>query len=251
MREHLARIALTLGAAGFRAEATTLLSRILAGADSGSPANLARTRPGTNDDLAGAGLGFPADLAGPGAGWPVDLVGADLAAFGGACAVVGRRDEAERWFAAARELADGHRSNWTVRLPLVWALTECGREEEARAVPDEGQGVPKGQHAGVEWLVCLLRRGETDLVRLLLEERSVRYEPDKSHTAGKSWFDDWTAARAFAVYGQPDLLRLWADVRQASVREHLPLAERVAAEGRPTGPDPSQLTDLTAGHAIS
>lgn len=85
------------------------------------------------------------------------------------------------------------------------------------------------------WLVCLLRRGETELVRELIGERSGPKDPNKPHTYGVRWFDDWTAARALTVYGQPDLLRLWGDVNGAWVRDDLPVAERIAAEGRPTG----------------
>lgn len=46
---------------------------------------------------------------------------------------MGRHERSERWFASAREAADARRSNRKVRLPLVWALTECGREQEAHA----------------------------------------------------------------------------------------------------------------------
>ncbi|MEU4232385.1 hypothetical protein AB0F17_49505 [Nonomuraea sp. NPDC026600] len=63
------------------------------------------------------------------------------------------------------------------------------------------------------------------------------------------WFDGWTAARALTIYGQPELLRLWGDINQSWVEDDLPVAERIAAEGRPTGPTFGQLTDLAAQHA--
>lgn len=209
---HLARIALALGAAGFDAEAAAVLPRA--------------------DD----GLAEVSDAA-------------DLAALAGACAVLGRRERAERWFAAARQAADAHRSNWGIRLPLIWALTECGREQEARIVLDEGVGAPRGRHHGVPWLVCLLRRGETGLVRELIGERSEPEDPNRPHAFGVRWFDDWTAARALTVHGQPELLRLWGEVNRAWVRDDLQVAERIAAEGRPTAPTDDQLTDLAAQHA--
>ncbi|MFG1956929.1 BRCT domain-containing protein [Nonomuraea sp. NPDC049028] len=209
---HLARVALALGAAGFGAEAAAAF-------------------PYADDDLAQVSDG------------------ADLAAVAGACAVLGRHERAERWFAAAREAADAHRSNWEVRLPLVWALTECGREQEARAVLDEGAGTPGGRYHGVPWLVCLLRRGETELVRELIGERSEPDDPNERHEYGVRWFDDWTAARALTLNGQPDLLRLWGDINRTWVRDDLPMAERIAAEGRPAGPTDDQLTDLAAQHA--
>ncbi|TDD12044.1 hypothetical protein E1292_02635 [Nonomuraea deserti] len=208
----LARIALALGAAGFDAEAAAVF-------------------PYADDDL-----GDVSDAA-------------DMAAVAGACAVLGRHERSERWFASAREAADAHRSNWEVRLPLVWALTECGREQQARVVLDEGVGTPGGRHHGVPWLVYLLRRGETELVRELIGERSEPNDPNKPHAFGVRWFDDWTAARALTAYGQPDLLRLWGDINWATVRRDLPVAERIAAEGRPTGPTDDQLIDLTAQHA--
>ncbi|MEU4328855.1 BRCT domain-containing protein [Nonomuraea dietziae] len=213
---HLARIALALGAAGFTAEAAAVF-------------------PYADDDL--ADMGGAADTA------------ADTAAVAGACAVLGQHERAERWFTVAREVADADRSNWTVRLPLAWALTECGREQEARVVLDEGVGTPRGRHHGVPWLVCLLRRGETELVRELIGERSEPNDPNERHSYGVRWFDDWTAARALTVHGQPELLRLWGDINWASVRDHLPVAERIAAEGRPTGPTDDQLIDLAGQYA--
>ncbi|MCG5216409.1 WD40 repeat domain-containing protein [Streptosporangium sp. KLBMP 9127] len=215
-RGHLARIALALGAAGFDAEAAAVL-------------------PYADDDL--ADVSNAADMAG------------DMAAVAGACAVLGQRDRSERWFAAAREAADARRTDWEVRLPLVWALTECGREREARVVLDEGVGTPRGRHHGVPWLVCLLRRGETELVRELIGERSEPNDPEQPHSYGVRWFDDWTAARALTLYGQPDLLRLWGEINWSWVQDDLPVAERIAAEGRPTGPTYNQLTDLAAQHA--
>lgn len=209
---HLARIALVLGAAGFEAEAAAVFRY-------------------ADDDLGGV-----SDAA-------------DMATIAGTCAALGHRERAERWFARAREAADADRSNWEVRLPLVWALTECGREQEARVVLDEGVGTPRDRHHGVPWLVCLLRRGETELVRELIGERSEPNDPNKPHAYGVRWFDDWTAARALTVHGQPDLLRLWGDVNWASVRRDLPVAERIAAEGRPTGPTADEVSDLAAQHA--
>ncbi|MFI7637101.1 BRCT domain-containing protein [Nonomuraea sp. NPDC049400] len=207
---HLARIALALGAAGFDTEAAAV--------------------------LAGSDLADVDDAA-------------DMPAIAGACAVLGQRERAEQWFASAREAADAHRSNWGVRLPLVWALTECGREREARVVLDDGLGTPRGRYHGVPWLVCLLRRGETKLVRELIGERSEPNDPDKPHAYGVRWFDDWPAARALAVYGQPDLLQLWGEVNRDWVRDSLPEAERIAAEGRPLGPTADQIIDLAAQHA--
>ncbi|WP_101786702.1 WD40 repeat domain-containing protein [Nonomuraea indica] len=207
---HLARIALALGAGGFAAEAAAVL-------------------PSADE------LGDASDAA-------------DLAALAGACAVLGHRDRSERWFAAAREAADADRSNWDLRLPLVWALTECGREQEARVVLDEGVGTPRDRYHGVPWLVCLLRRGEIELVRELIGERSEPRDPNRPHANGVRWFDDWTAAHALTVHGQPDLLRLWGEVNWASVRHDLPVAERVAADGRPTAPTDDELTDLAAQH---
>ncbi|MFF5213149.1 BRCT domain-containing protein [Streptosporangium sp. NPDC000396] len=209
---HLARIALALGAAGFDAEAAAVL-------------------PYADNDLTDV-----SDAA-------------DMAAIAGACAVLGQHERSEQWFASAREVANAHRSNWEVRLPLVWALTECGREQEARVVLDEGVGTPRDRYHGVPWLVCLLRRGDTELVRELIGERSEPENPEQPHAYGVRWFDDWTAARALTVYGQPDLLRLWGDVNWASVRCDLPVAERIAAEGRATGPTGDQLADLAARHA--
>ncbi|SEH00756.1 hypothetical protein SAMN05444920_117187 [Nonomuraea solani] len=208
----LARVALALGAAGFTAEAAAVL-------------------PDTGDDLSDV-----SDAA-------------DMAALAGAYAVLGWRERSERWFAAARKTADAHRSNWGARLPLVWALTQCGQEREARVVLDEGTGVPGPRHYGVPWLVCLLRRGETELVRELIGERSRPVDLNGTRTGGDRWFDDWAAPRALAVHGQPGLVRLWGEVNGCWVEPHLELAERIAADGPPTGPTAAELTDLAVKHA--
>ncbi|MFC4015174.1 BRCT domain-containing protein [Nonomuraea purpurea] len=209
---HRARIALALGASGFDAEAAAVF-------------------PYADDELADVSHG------------------ADMAAVAGACAVLGQQECSERWFASAREIADARRSNWGVRLPLVWALTESGRAQEARTVLDEGRGRPGDRNSGVPWLVCLLRRGETELVRELIGVRSKPRDPEKSHSYSWRWFDDWSAARALTVYGQPDLLRLWGEINGASVNDSVSEAEQIAAEGRPTGPTAAQLTDLATLYA--
>ncbi|WP_433512048.1 BRCT domain-containing protein [Nonomuraea sp. CA-143628] len=217
---HRARIALALGAAGYDAEAAAVF-------------------PHAAHDLADVSNGANVSA------------GVDMAAIAGAYAILGQRERAERWFASARKFADAtHDSIWThwhIRLPLIWALTECGREQEARVVLDEGVSSPLND--GVPWLVCLLRRGETELVRELIGERSGRRDPERPFAHRESWFEDGLTARALTVYGQPDLLRLWGEINLCQVEDDLPVAERIAAEGRPTGPTAAQLTDLATRYA--
>ncbi|GAA2402429.1 hypothetical protein GCM10010191_07380 [Actinomadura vinacea] len=130
-------------------------------------------------------------------------------AVGGACAALGDTSRADRWFGRAREAIPSSDA-WRDRLPVIWALTECGREDEARALLDEGTGVPVWRD-DVPYLGYLLRRGETGRAEELLR-------------AG--WFEDWQAVRLLVRHVLPDLLELYGERHNVWVKDSLAEARR-------------------------
>ncbi|MFJ9415778.1 BRCT domain-containing protein [Streptomyces sp. NPDC101227] len=81
------------------------------------------------------------------------------AAVGGAYEALGDPSAADAWFARARGAIDPEDAPWHNRLAVIWALTECGREEEARALwgPDAWDAAPEPDPSVAEpWLAYLL-----------------------------------------------------------------------------------------------
>ncbi|MFC4007468.1 WD40 repeat domain-containing protein [Nonomuraea purpurea] len=124
------------------------------------------------------------------------------AAVGGAYAARGDRERADQWF--DRALREQH-GNWDHRLPVVWALLECGREDEAQALLDEGTGDP-GSRAGVPFVGYALRKGRADLAERILRD-------------ARGWFGEWTVMDLLRRYGQTELLREWAERNGLAVVE--------------------------------
>lgn len=127
------------------------------------------------------------------------------AGVGGAYAALGDQARADQWFQRAREALAEERGAWDHRLPIVRALLECGREDEALALFGEGTGDP-GHTAGTPFLAYLLRSGRIDLAGRVLR-------------AAKDWFSDWTVMALLRRHGQTGLLREWADRNDLSTDE--------------------------------
>ncbi|MFC8669299.1 WD40 repeat domain-containing protein [Streptomyces sp. NPDC057199] len=127
------------------------------------------------------------------------------AAVGGAYAAQGDRERADRWFARAREILREQNGEWEHRLPVVWALLECGRQDEARALLDEGTGDP-GDRAGVPFVGYALRKGRADLAERILRD-------------AEEWFGEWTVVDLLRQYGQTELLHEWAERNGLAVTE--------------------------------
>jgi hypothetical protein len=200
-RPHVsAEVAMILAGAGLRDEARSLLSRYEAVYETMS--------------------GEPAGTAG---------------AVGGAHAALGDGEHADRWFERARETVRENGGAWDHRLPAVWALMECGREDEARALLAEGAGAADDR-LGLPFLGYLLRKGKAGLAEELLR-------------SGDGWFKDWPANRLFVEYGQPRLLVEWGERYNCWVKDDLPIAERNAAEGRPAEPSDEDTGALARTHA--
>ena len=195
-----AEVAMIIANAGLRDEARSLLSRF---------ETAYGTIPGKDAAMAGA--------------------------VAGAFAAVGDAQRADRWFDGARQSISENGGAWEHRLPVVRALMECGREDQARALLAEGDGAAR-RSVGIPFLGYLLRTSRTDLAAELLR-------------SGNGWFDDWAASALFTEYGEPQLLAEWGERYRCWVDDDLPVAARNAAQGRPTEPSADEIQALAQAHA--
>lgn len=194
-----AEVAMTFANAGLQDEARSLLSRF---------GTAYETMQGKDSAMAGA--------------------------VAGAFAAVGDEQRADRWFESARQTISEHDGAWEHRLPVVWALMECGREDQARALLAEGSGAAH-KSVGIPFLGYLLRTSRAGLAEELLR-------------SGNGWFDDWAASALFTEYGRPQLLAEWGERYNCWVEDDLPVAERNAAQGRPTEPSAEDIQALAQAH---
>ncbi|MEO3867482.1 WD40 repeat domain-containing protein [Nonomuraea sp. B12E4] len=154
---------------------------------------------------------------------------------GAAYALLGDGERAGAWFDRAREKVRENHGDRDHALPIVRALMECRRADEARALLAEGTGAA-GDDVGVPFLGYLLRKGEVDLAEELLR-------------SDEGWFRGWKARQLLVEHGLPGLLAYWGDRHDCSVEEDLPIAERNAAHGRPAGPGGADVEALSRARA--
>ncbi|MFG2135536.1 BRCT domain-containing protein [Streptomyces sp. NPDC048650] len=106
------------------------------------------------------------------------------AALGGAHEALGDRARADEWFDVAHRTIAPEPRAWQNRLAVIWALTECGREDEARALwgPAAWYAEPEPDGPTVEaWLTYLARTGRRALYDAFLaawEESAARRRED-------------------------------------------------------------------------
>ncbi|MEV0390328.1 hypothetical protein [Nonomuraea sp. NPDC050643] len=156
-------------------------------------------------------------------------------AVAAACALLGDGERADAWFGRAREKVRERGGGWDHALPVVRALMECGRTDEARALLAEGSGAAGGD-VGIPFLGYLLRKGEVELAEQLLG-------------SGDGWFRDWGAQRLLVVHGLPRMLVDWGERYNCWVEDAVPIAERNAAHGRAAEPGDADLEVLTQARA--
>jgi hypothetical protein len=106
---------------------------------------------------------------------------------------------ADVWFARARDAIEPETNAWQNRLTVSWALTECGREDEARALwarrEEEWRKTPNTLYS-VPW-VLYLGTGRFDLAEGFLKACDLKW--------------DWSMSpviHVMADLGRTDLLRL-------------------------------------------
>ncbi|XVQ08033.1 hypothetical protein ACQP1W_36475 [Spirillospora sp. CA-255316] len=139
------------------------------------------------------------------------------AAVGGAYAALGDDERADPWFERARAALRKSEGSWDHRLPVVWALLECGREDEAQALLDEGTGDP-GHAVGVPFIGYTLRKGRPDLAERILGP-------------ARNWFGDWRVVQLLRRHGQTRLMHEWAERNDLAIQEPLGPGAEALAQG--------------------
>ncbi|GAA2444587.1 hypothetical protein GCM10010191_71600 [Actinomadura vinacea] len=139
------------------------------------------------------------------------------AAVGGAYAALGDDERADPWFERARAALRKSECSWDHRLPVVWALLECGREDEAQALLDEGTGDP-GHVVGVPFVGYALRKGRPDLAERILGP-------------ARNWFGDWRVVELLRRHGQTRLMHEWAERNNLAIQEPLGPGAEALAQG--------------------
>lgn len=171
---------------------------------------------------------------------------ADIASsMGGACDALGDRAAAEAWFARAREAIAGDGNAWSGRLKVIWALTECGRVDEARALwmsAKAGRSMPNSRDCE-PWLLYLVSTGRLDLAEEFLDA----WVPARSMSRPSSLITP------LVELGRPDLLRKWLDGCWYIEPERYERAQAVAdgAPSRTLPPTPTEedVAALAEAHA--
>ncbi|MGP3975683.1 BRCT domain-containing protein [Streptomyces sp. 8N114] len=166
-------------------------------------------------------------------------------AVAGACQALGDTAAADAWFARAREAIEPETNAWQNRLAVIWALTECGRVDEARSLwtlPDEDRRLnrPNGLYAE-PWLLYLLSTDRVDLAGEFMEA----CVPPRDRPS--SMID------ALVELGRPDLLRSWLSDSWYIGDEKYERAQAVAdgAPRRTLPPTPTEedVAALAEAHA--
>ncbi|MEU9116160.1 BRCT domain-containing protein [Streptomyces sp. NPDC048483] len=172
---------------------------------------------------------------------------ADVASsVGGAYEAMGNTAAADVWFARARDAIEPEANAWQNRLTVSWALTECGREDEARALwargEEEWRETPSTFYS-VPWLLYLLGTGRIDLAEEFLTACDVEWDWPMDPVIG-----------VLADLGRTDLFRLGrSDVPEflAELRyeKALRMAEQHTRRAHPATPSEADLAALAEAHA--
>ncbi|MFF0268519.1 hypothetical protein [Kribbella sp. NPDC004536] len=181
----------------------------------------------------------------------VPLIASSL---GGAYTALGDTARGDAWFARARAAIEPETNPGQHRLAVAWALVECGRVDEARAVWQGATTTPSMFYT-TPFLAYLVRTGRDDLARELFTLRGtsgmeyVAYSDDGQQEylghLDEGWFDGWDGVEMLASLGRPDLIRDWARVfgDGYAYEDVLAKAEAKDRGPRPTPADVSALVD--------
>ncbi|MGR6912934.1 WD40 repeat domain-containing protein [[Actinomadura] parvosata] len=142
---------------------------------------------------------------------------------------------ADAWFGRARAAIEPETNPGEHRLAVAWALIECGRENEGRALLLDG-GTPT-VFSSVPLLAYLILTHRDHLAREIIPLR----DPAAEEWQAQGWFDGWEAVEVLARLGRPDLLREWAQVYGDGYAYEDQLAQAEANARRdPARPRPSE-----------
>ncbi|MGO4422419.1 hypothetical protein AB4Z54_27870, partial [Streptomyces sp. MCAF7] len=115
----------------------------------------------------------------------------------GAYQALGDTAAADAWFARARDAIEPEINPWENRLPVIWALTECGRVDEARSLWTSAENRPNSYRAE-PWLLSLLSTDRLDIAEEFLD---ACVPPGMDRPS--------SMIKALTELGRPDLLRSW------------------------------------------
>ncbi|WP_130386184.1 WD40 repeat domain-containing protein [Kribbella sp. VKM Ac-2569] len=167
--------------------------------------------------------------------------------IGGAYTALGDAARGDAWFARARAAIEPETNPGQHRLAVAWALVECGRVDEARAVWQGATTTPSTFYT-TPFLAYLVRTGRDDLARELFTLKStsgmdyVSYSEDGTQEylghLEEGWFDGWEGVQVLAGLGRPDLVRDWARVFGDGYA-YDDVLERAEVTARDRGPRPA------------
>ncbi|MGI5346917.1 hypothetical protein ACQEU8_01835 [Streptomyces sp. CA-250714] len=166
-------------------------------------------------------------------------------AIAGAHHALGDTAAADAWFARARDAIEPETNAWQNRLAVIWALTECGRVDEARSLwtfPEEERRFnrPNGIYSEA-WLLCLLNTDRLDLA----EEFLAACVPPRDRPS--------SMIKPLVELGRPDLLRSWlADswyIPDEDYERAQAIADGAPSRSLPPTPTDEDVAALAEAHA--
>ncbi|MDT0546976.1 WD40 repeat domain-containing protein [Streptomyces lonegramiae] len=158
----------------------------------------------------------------------------------GAHHALGDTAAADAWFARARDAIEPEINAWENRLPVIWALTECGRVDEARSLWTSAENRPNSFRSE-PWLLCLLGTDRLDIAEEFLEACVPARERPSS------------MIKALVELGRPDLLRSWLSdswyIPDESYERAQAIADGAPRRSLPPTPTEEDLAALGEAHA--
>ncbi|MEU5023003.1 WD40 repeat domain-containing protein [Streptomyces milbemycinicus] len=159
----------------------------------------------------------------------------------GAYQALGDTAAADAWFARARDAIEPETNPWENRLPVIWALTECGRVDEARSLWASAENRPNSFRSE-PWLLCLLSTDRLDIAEEFLEA-CVPSGMDRPSSMIK----------ALVELGRPDLLRSWLSdswyIPDESYERAQAIADGAPRRSLPPTPTEEDIAALAEAHA--
>ncbi|GAB3414945.1 WD40 repeat domain-containing protein [Flindersiella endophytica] len=176
-------------------------------------------------------------------------------AVGGACAALGDAARSDAWFGRAMAAIEPETNAGEHRLAVAWALLECGRVEDARAVWQGATTTPSSFYT-TPFLAYLVLTRRDDLAREVLAMKGtsgtdyVSYAEDGTQEylgyPEEGWYDGWEGVEVLAALGRPDLIQVWARIYGDgyAYEDKLEQAEVNARRRRNTRPTPADISGL-------
>ncbi|MFD8864888.1 BRCT domain-containing protein [Streptomyces sp. NPDC059590] len=161
-------------------------------------------------------------------------------AVAGAYQALGDTAAADAWFARARDAIEPETNPWENRLAVIWALTECGRVDEARSLWTSTENRPNSFRCE-PWLLCLLSTDRLDIAEEFLEACVPARERPSS------------MIKALVELGRPDLLRSWLSgswyIPDEAYERAQAIADGAPRRSLPPTPTEEDLAALGEAHA--